>query len=126
MSKNMVLTWGPDCDFIFLEYISNYFRWKVTDWPMLWVGVALTFITCFLTTAYGPIIRKQIKIQSKTKLGTTMGYFFEYLLKLYVMLLMMTMNAYVCLAIALGISLGYSVFSNWGDKIRHKIFRKSL
>jgi hypothetical protein len=93
---------------------------------MFWVGVGLTFLTCFLTTAYGPIIRKQIKNESETRLGTTFGYLIEYLLKLYVMLLMMTMNAYVCMAIAVGIALGHSVFSHWGDKIRHKIFRKSL
>ena len=81
---------------------------------MFWVGVGLTFITCFLTAAYGPIFRKHIKSTSETKVGLTMGYFFEYLLKLFVMLLMMSMNGYVCIAIALGVALGYTAFGIWG------------
>lgn len=86
--------------------------------------MAVTFVTCFLATAYGPIFRKQIKNVSETKMGLTMGYLLEYLLKLYVMLLMMSMNAYVCLAIAVGTALGYSFFGVYGERIRKRIFQR--
>ena len=85
----------------------------------------MTFVTRFLSTAYGPIFRKQIKNVSETKMGLTMGYLLEYLLKLYVMLLMMSMNAYVCLAIAVGTALGYTFFGVYGESIRRRIFQKS-
>lgn len=92
---------------------------------MFWIGVALSFFTCFLTTAYGPIFHKELKTRAKGRLSLTFGFAIEYLLKLYVMLLMMTMNAYVCGAIALGIAFGYTIFSIHGGKIRRKLFDRS-
>jgi hypothetical protein len=87
--------------------------------------VVLSFFTTLLSTAYGPIFRKQIKNQATSKVQLTLGYLVEYLLKLYVMLLMMTMNGQVCIAIALAMAIGVTVFSYYGDSIREKIFGKA-
>lgn len=131
MINNHIITWtartwclpgvrNATLSFNSISFIS--IRWAVTEWPAFWIGVTLCFITSFLTTAYGPIFRKQIKIVSTNKFQLTGGYLIEYLLKLFVMLLMMTMNAPVCIAISLGIALGYTVFSYYGEKIRKTIF----
>ena len=86
------------------------------------MGVAVSFIATLISTAYGPIFRKQINIKATSKIHLMLGYFFEYLLKLFVMLLMMTMNAQVCIAIALAMGLGVTIFGYYGERIRGKIF----
>ena len=91
---------------------------------MLYLGVVLSFITTLITTAYGPIIRKQINVKATSKIHLMIGYFFEYLMKLYVMLLMMTMNGQVIIAIALAMALGVTFFGYYGENIRVKIFGK--
>ena len=96
---------------------------KTNDWVLFYLGVFLSFLTTLITTAYGPIFRKQIKIKATSKIALLVGYIIEYLLKLYVMLLMMTMNGQVCIAIALGMGLGVTFFNYNGEKIRKKIFR---
>ena len=84
------------------------------------------FLTTIITTGYGPIFRKQIKLRNKNRFELTLGYLVEYLLKLYVMLLMMTMNGEVCIAIALGMALGSSFFGMYGEAIRRRLFSRSL
>ena len=77
-----------------------------------------------MTTAYGPVLRKQIKMKSTSKLVHTLGFLGDYLCKLYVMLLMMTMNGQVLVAIALGMAVGCSVFATYGEHIRKKLFKE--
>jgi hypothetical protein len=84
--------------------------------------VVLSFLTTFITTMYGPIFHKHIKIKATSKLHLTAGYLVSYLLKLYVMLLMMTMNGQVCIAIALAMGLGVTLFGHYGESIRQMIF----
>lgn len=65
---------GPQMRFRFLKVKRALFSWKSTEWPMLFLGVALSFITTLITTAYGPIFGKYIK--SKTQNRVVLGFNF--------------------------------------------------